>query len=287
MSVFTIPPMLAWLICSLQHVHTDVPDVLLKTVLRVLLPLVVSILWFFIQLYHNLVIFSLFCFHEMSRVHCTYKLFFYLPYPKFFGFLQVGRCLRFASPVKKVVKKWNNTIKYTGLTFLILVFLVKVSETRSSGNLEKVSVVNILAVVGLGLSFTIFNFITSYVCFSLLPWFSKQSTVTLAILSSVRVVSFAATIIDVLPENAGDKGLLILPMVFVYLSTVLMLNGFVYFVKVKAENKDEKIEEAGQTVEPRKDHDTKNKDFCENSKINEVAVFSIYTDEMPVKDQNL
>ena len=42
-SVFTIPPMVAWLVPTLQHVHIDVGQVLLNAVLRVLLPLFVSI----------------------------------------------------------------------------------------------------------------------------------------------------------------------------------------------------------------------------------------------------
>ena len=43
-SVFIIPPMLTWFIPTSQHVHLDVGQVSLNIVLRVLLPLVVSIL---------------------------------------------------------------------------------------------------------------------------------------------------------------------------------------------------------------------------------------------------
>ena len=43
-SVFIIPPMLTWFIPTLPHVHLDVGQVSLNIVLRVLLPLVVSIL---------------------------------------------------------------------------------------------------------------------------------------------------------------------------------------------------------------------------------------------------
>ena len=42
LSVFTIPPMLVWLIPSLQHIHIDVGKILLSTVIRILLPLLVS-----------------------------------------------------------------------------------------------------------------------------------------------------------------------------------------------------------------------------------------------------
>ena len=43
-SVFTIPPMLAWLLTDVQDLNISVGEVLLNTVLRVLLPLIVSIL---------------------------------------------------------------------------------------------------------------------------------------------------------------------------------------------------------------------------------------------------
>ena len=197
----------------------------------------------------------------------------------------MGRCLRCVPPIKKVVKKWNDKIKYFGLSFLVALFLVKVSETSASGNLAKVSVVNILCVVALGTSLTTFNALSSYCLISILPWFSKKSTVTLSILSCIRVAGLAATIIDVLPDNIGDKGLLVLPMVFVYLATLLMLNGFVSLVKVKEE--DTALDKPSQTTEEDKEQDKDINHSTINPKINEVAIFTIYTDEMSVKDEQL
>ena len=188
-------------------------------------------------------------------------------------------------PVKKVVKKWNNTIKYFGQNFLIGLFLVKVSETSASGNLAKVSVVNILCVVALGTSLTTFNALSSYCLISILPWFSKKSTVTLSIMSSIRGIGLAATIIDVLPDNTGDKGLLVLPIVFIYLATLLMLNGFVSVVKVNEE--DTALDKPSQTTEEDKEQDKNINDSTINFKINEAVIFTIYTDEMSVKDEQL
>ena len=51
----------------------------------------------------------------------------------------------------------DSPIKYFGLSSLITVFLVKVSETCGSGNLDKVSVENVLCVVVLGTSLTACN----------------------------------------------------------------------------------------------------------------------------------
>lgn len=183
-------------------------------------------------------------------------------------------CLRRISPVKKFVTKWNNTVKYVGISFLIGIFLVKISETSASGNLKKVSVVKIFLVIALGASFTIFNLLSNYGFLSILPCFSKKSTITLSIMSCLRVVSFPATIIDVLPDNTGDKGLIILPIVFVFVATILMLNVFITFVKVKDEDSEEKENE--NDIE----------DSCVGSKINEGAVFTIYTDTTSVKDEN-
>ena len=182
------------------------------------------------------------------------------------------------------MKKWNNTIKFTGITFLIGIFLVKVSETNASGNLGKVSIISILCVVGLGTSFTTFNLLSSYTILSILPWFSKKTAVTLSVLSCIRVIGLAATVIDVLPESSGDKGLLMVPMVFVYLATLLILNGFVHIVKVKNEPEEETPSEQKEQEENK---DNVIVESNVNSKINEVAIFTIYTDEVSVKDEKL
>ena len=184
--------------------------------------------------------------------------------------------MRCVPPVKKVLKKWNNTIKLFGISFLFPIFLVKVSESSASGNLAKVSVVSIICVVALGTALATFNILSTYAFFSILPWFSKETTVTFSVLSCIRVIGLAATIIDVIPEDSGDKGLIILPMVFVYLASIVILNGFASVVKVKEENTAE--DKPPQTTEQEKE---KNKDIQNvNSKINEVAIFTIYTDEV-------
>ncbi|CAB4017665.1 Hypothetical predicted protein [Paramuricea clavata] len=232
-SVFIIPPMLAWSVPTLQHVRLNVGQVLLDIMIRILLP------------------------------------------------LMIGRCLRCVPPVKKVVTKWNDTIKYVGIGFVLVLFLVKVSETSASGVLDKVSVMNILCAVVLGTGLATFNALSTYGFMSILPWFSNKSNVTLSILSCNRLVTLAATIVDVLPDNIGDKGLLVLPMVFIYLASLLMSNAFVSVVKVKEE--DTELDKPSQTTE--QDKDINNSTI--NSNINEGAIFTIYTDEMSVKDEQL
>ncbi len=196
--------------------------------------------------------------------------------------------MRFLRPVKKVVTRFNNTIKYASICFICTIFLVKVSETSSSGNLERVSIVNILSVSALGTSLISFNqLIVSYGFLSMLPWFSKKSTITMSILSSILNPMMAATIIDVLPDNAGDKGLLTLPGIFVYLAALLVSNCFVTFAKVPEDDSDvsDDMKSKEQDEEKGKIRDVD--ESCKNSKINEVTAFTIYTDEILPSRQNL
>ena len=188
-------------------------------------------------------------------------------------------------PVRKVVKRFGTTTKLFGLSFLVGVFLVKVSETSESGNLAKVSVVNIICLTALGTSFTTFNVLSSYGVISVLPWFSEKSTVTLSIQSCIRVVGLAATIIDVIPADSGDKGLLVLPMVFVYPATLLVLNCFVYLAKVKEE--DSSADKPSLSSERDQQQNKDNKSSSVKSNVNEVAVFTVYTDEMSIQDEKL
>ncbi len=179
-----------------------------------------------------------------------------------------------------MVTRFNGTIKYTSICFICTIFLVKVSETSSSGNLERVSIINVLCVVALGTSLTSFNLIVSYGFLSMLPWFSKKSTITLSILSSILNPLMATTIIDVLPDNTGDKGLLTLPGLFVYLAALLVSNCFVTFAKVPEDDSDvsDDMKSKEQDEEKGKIRDVD--ESCKNSKINEVAAFTIYTDEI-------
>ena len=194
--------------------------------------------------------------------------------------------------MKKVIKRFDNTIKYIGISFIVTIFLVKVSEASSSGNIERISVLNVLCVVVLGTSLTTLNMIVSYTFFSVLPGFSKKSTTTLSILCSIPNTVMAATIVDVLPDNAGDKGLLTLPGIFVYLATLLVSNCFVACVRVPEDVSDDsdKVEikqhcEKGdlfkEEIKDSKTNQETNYDFTG------VPAFTIYTDDILVMRQKL
>ena len=173
-------------------------------------------------------------------------------------------------------------MKYAGIIFLIGVFLVNVSRASASGNLGRVSIVNVVCTVALGTSLTTFNLISSYGFLSILPGFSQKSRITLSILSSILNVLMSATIIDVLPENAIDKGLVTVPIIFVYLATLLVVNCFLAFAKVQENDsgdiKEKEIVKTGET----EDVEQPNKNTITS---NEVPVFTIYTDEMTIKQK--
>ena len=124
-----------------------------------------------------------------------------------------------------------------------------VSITRESGKLQKVSVISIVCVAALGTSFRTFNVIVSYGFLSILPGFSKKSTVALSLLTGVPLMGIVVASIDALPEKAGDKGLMTLPVLFVYLATLLTVNCFVTCAKVVDDDDEKNTKDKPQDVE--------------------------------------
>ena len=118
-----------------------------------------------------------------------------------------------------------------------MVFWVKISEARASGDLEKFSPWLILAVTGLGTAvITSFLFIT-FIIASLLR-LPMKSVLAVTVLSCARNSSIAIAVIDNLPDNVGDKHLMFFPIVFVYLAMVVIINSFGCFMTVKKEEND-------------------------------------------------
>ena len=188
--------------------------------------------------------------------------------------------MRFLKPVKKFITKWASTMKYVAISLITLLVLVIVSITRESGNLQSVSLISIVCVTALGTSFRTFNVIASYGFLSISPGFSKKATVALSLLTGVPLMGMVVAIVDALPEKAGDKGLMTLPVVFVYLSTILTTNCFATLVRDDDDDDDAKnTNDKPQGLEPNINEDSK-----VESKINKVAVFTIYTDEISVKE---
>ena len=127
--------------------------------------------------------------------------------------------------------------------------MVIVSITRDSGNLQKVSVISIVCVAALGTSFRAFSVISSYGSLSILPGFSKKSTVTLSLLTGVPLPATVIAIADALPDKAGDKGLIILPVILLYLTTLLTVSCFVTLAKVVDDDDEKSTKDKPQDVE--------------------------------------
>ena len=89
-----------------------------------------------------------------------------------------------------------------------------------------------MAITALGTGIICVYLLFSFSILLLLP-FPKKSSIALAVLSCARHSSMTSTIIDILPDSVGDKGLMIFPVVFVCLGAILVINIFVLLVKVK------------------------------------------------------
>ena len=134
--------------------------------------------------------------------------------------------------MKNVIVRLDKPLKFGSSCSLLTIFLVKISETSTNGNIERFSPLSILAITALGTGIICAYLVFSFSILLLLP-FSKKSSITLAVLSCARHIGMTSTIIDILPDSVGDKGLMIFPVVFVYLGAILVINIFVLLVKVK------------------------------------------------------
>ena len=148
------------------------------------------------------------------------------------SFSKFGRGLRFVPIVKKITVRLGKPLKFASSSAILAIFLVKISETSANGNMEMFSPWSIMAVTALGTGIICVYLVISFSILLLLP-FPKKSTVALAVLSCAKNIAFTTTIIESLPDSVGNKDLMIFPVVFVFLATILVINAFVQFVKVK------------------------------------------------------
>ncbi|XP_046846031.1 uncharacterized protein LOC124439818 isoform X1 [Xenia sp. Carnegie-2017] len=176
--------------------------------------------------------------------------------------LVVGRSVRSIPVARKIIKSWNDALKYVGITCIILLLHVRISETNNSGHFEKVATLNVFCNLCLANAFVLIILITTYASLLSLPFVPKKSSITLSVLNCIRIFGMSASIVDSLPPEVGDKGLIILPMGLTYMTTFLLLNAFVYFVKIE-EEENEKF-----------DKEMKDKP---NESVNSSA-FTMYTD---------
>ena len=142
---------------------------------------------------------------------------------------------------RKIIKSWNDALKYVEITCIILLLHVRISETSNSGHFEKVALLNVFCVLCLTSAFVLIILITTYASLLSLPFVPKKSNITLCVLNCLRVVGMSASIVDSLPPEVGDKGLIILPMGFICITALWLLNAFVYFVKIE-EKENEKFD---------------------------------------------
>ena len=184
--------------------------------------------------------------------------------------LQIGRLLRFIGYIKNVVTRLHSSLKFVTSGALLVIFWVKVSQAAEKGDLQKFSPLITFAVTAFGTavitSFLIFTFLLSALL--RLP---KKSILPLTVLSSARNSSIAIAVIENLPPNVGDKDLMFFPIIFVYLSMVVIINCFGAFMKIKEKEVND-IEQDADTVGSKPLHEAQTEKLLERNV--EVATFT-------------
>ena len=146
--------------------------------------------------------------------------------------LQVGRLLRFIGFIKKIVTKLNTSLKFVTSGALLIMFWVKISQATAKGDLQKFSPLIIFVVTAFGIA-VITSFLIATFIFCTLLRLPRKSVLPLTVLSSARHSSIAIAVIENLPPNVGDKDLMFFPIIFVYLSMIVIINCYAAFMKVK------------------------------------------------------
>ena len=131
----------------------------------------------------------------------------------------------------------NTYLKFVTSGALLVMFWVKISQATAKGDLQRFSPWMILAVTALGTA-VITSFLVLTFIFASLFRLSKKSILSVTVLSSARNSSIAIAVIENLPENIGDKDLMFFPIIFVYLTMVVIINTFGAFMTIKKEEDD-------------------------------------------------
>ena len=126
---------------------------------------------------------------------------------------------------------------------LLLVFWVKISQVTAKGDLQKFSPLIIFVVTAFGTAVITSFLITTFI-FSTLLRLPRKSILPLTVLSSARHSSIAIAVIDNLPPNVGDKDLMFFPIIFVYLSMIVIISCFGAFMKIE----EKELNDIGQDI---------------------------------------
>ena len=146
--------------------------------------------------------------------------------------MQVARLLRFIGFIKNVVTKLHTSLKFVTSGALLVMFWVKISQATAKGDLQKFSPLIIFVVTAFGTA-VITSFLIATFIFSTLLRLPRKSVLPLTVLSSARHSSIAIAVIETLPPNVGDKDLMFFPIIFVYLSMIVIINCFGAFMKIE------------------------------------------------------
>ena len=111
-------------------------------------------------------------------------------------------------------------LRIISISFLICLVFTKISQASAAGSLEKVSALNIVLFICWSWTvhsvYLILNGLASFIL-----RLSVVETKCIVILASQKSVTIALSIVNYLPHQFGDQGLMAIPLVISHLSVVL------------------------------------------------------------------
>jgi sodium/bile acid cotransporter 7 len=132
----------------------------------------------------------------------------------------VGKAFSFSKKVKQVVKRFDTSLKIVSMTALILIPWMKVSKARKDGSFDGLLALNIVSSIGFALALHAAFLLTNVVA-SVTLCLSKESRKAIIILASQKTLAISVSVLLYLPSDAGDKGLMTLPIIVSHLTQII------------------------------------------------------------------
>ena len=153
----------------------------------------------------------------------------------------VGKLLSFINRVKRVVKRFDKSLKVTSMTALIMIPWMKVSNAKQDGSFDGILAINIVSTIGFALALHSAFLLTNVIA-SVALCLSKESKKAIIILSSQKSLAIAVPVLLYLPSDAGDKGVMVLPIIISHLAQIIA-DAVIVSLWLWFETKQEDVEE--------------------------------------------
>jgi hypothetical protein len=129
---------------------------------------------------------------------------------------------------------------------------MKVSKARKDGSFDGLLALNIVSSIGFALALHAAFLLTNVVA-SVTLCLSKESRKAIIIVSSQKVLSLAVTVLLYLPNNIGDKGLIVLPLIISHLTQIIVdaviASLWPWFERKQVQKDEREMGERGEVME--------------------------------------